>query len=232
MGTTRLETPRDLVRAVLRAREVGFPLRALHRVACEGTIGELSVGWAITHFEGGADYQFARDYALVEGSPLGFATLGLHALAHSVALADAPPMTLALEDRPIEGYHPCAAIRILPPAGRRPLLRAPRYERQPVARHPWRAGREVDRPALGLARAAGSCCSREDYEKRDVFTIGGTRGGLRALAFLLFDLATDRSFENDVELEGPEGWDNLAVPSCGAKILSPFWDWSSYYKGP
>lgn len=230
MAPPRLETPRDLARAVLRARVVDFPLRALHRVPREGPLAEVAIGWAVHHFDG-ADYQFARDLALVQGSPQGLATLGVCVLAQSVALANAPAASLALEDPSSDG-RVCASVRIGAPSGRRPLLRAPRYERKPVARHPWRTERTIDRPALGLVRAEGACTALEDYESRDVLTIGGTRGGLRALAFLLFDVATDRSFESDVELEGPEGWDNLAVPSCGARITSPFWDRSRYFKPP
>jgi hypothetical protein len=217
----RLATPRDLVSAVLRSARVDFPLRALHRVPREDRLGGLLIGWGTHHYQSEL-YAFSRDAVWIEGSPRALAALGVHALAQSVALEGGPPAEVVLADRAAEG-RPCTAVRIFVPPGRRPLLRAPRWIRARVERRPWRAERAVDRPQLGLVRPEGTCATPAEYEKRTILTMAGTRGALRALAFLLFNLATDRTYQDAVELEGPEGFDNLAPPSCEARIASPYW---------
>jgi hypothetical protein len=223
MARARLETPRDLVRAVLRAKSVVFPLRTLHRVPREAEVEGLSVAWHDHLFSFGDFYEFARDCATVVGTPEGLAMLGLHILAQAVGLEDAPRSELRLRDRQGQGAHECPLLRIEPPFGPRPALKAPAWTRaEIVERHPWRKTRVLDRPRFGLTRASGQVMGARDLAERDVFSIGGTRVGLRALAFLLFDLVADRRFESDVQLEGPEGFDNVAVPSCEAQIWSPF----------
>lgn len=222
----RLETPRDLVQAVLRSREVEFPLRALHRVPRAGPLAEVQIAWGLAHFDAGY-YQFTRDHVVVDGSPRGLVALGVAALAQSVARDEGGAMDLRLEDAPKSG-RPCRAVRIFPPEDPRPVLRAPRFVRAKVEKQPALGSRIQDRPKLGLMNEAGAASGPEDYERRAIFTISGTRGALRALAFLLFRLATDRTFQSAVELSGPESWGNLAAPSAEVEITSPFWEWSAY----
>jgi len=226
MAPPRLETPRDLVRAVLRARTVEFPLRSLHRVPRAGTLEEVSVR-ATSHGYVSELYRFARDLVVVEGSAAGLAALGVHLLAQSVAFEDAAPTRLALAPLPADA-RACLEVFVAAPPGPRPVLRAPRYERTPVPRDPWRVERELDRPRLGLV-VPGDPEGALGLDRRTAFTVGGTRGALRSLAFLLFALATDRGFEGEVALEGPEGFDNLATPSSEARLASPYWPWSAYY---
>ena len=212
MATPRLETPRDLVQAVLRSREVEFPLRALHRVPREGPLEEVSIAWTESYYDA-PWYWFARDLALVEASARGLCALGVHALAQSVALEGAPATELALA-APEGAPGACRLVRILPPEGPRPMLRAPRFARGPVDPHPTLGARLQDRPQFGLLGPAEGALRSQEFPRRDVFTVHGTRGALRATAFLLFRLATDRAFTGEVELEGPEGWGNLGIPSC------------------
>jgi hypothetical protein len=220
---------------VLRAREVEFPLRTLHRVPREGRLAGVSLFWGYRHNEG-ETYQYARDLAYVDGSPEGLVSLGLHILAQSVSLEDAPAIVLGLDDtEPGVTRRHCRSVRIFTPPGRRPLLRAPRYAREKVFLRDWPA-QSVDRPQVGLVRPGPDelCTAPEDYERRSVFTVFGTRRGLRALAFVLFDVATDRSLAetDDFGLYGPDVTGDLGIPSCDLQLWSPYGDLTAYKGRP